>query len=311
MSVALLNRFDALNFEDESEVKPVAPVVKAAAPAAAPAKAAAPVKTGAAATQQKAPAPRQQQQGNNRGPAKRTAAPAAAAASADPGNIVDIQKESRNRNDDRGRRGGRVSAAMYASRGKREFDRRSGTGRRDGEKKETVGQGNWGKPVDPNDVEGASVAEAIEATDVPVAAEPSTDDATAAAVEAPKEEDKFKTLDEYKGSIQKVQVDLPPARKPEPIKDAQVLVKEEEEFFTGKKASTKPRAEKKVKEVQRLDFDPKPYQPERNNRTSQRKDERPRRSGSERGERGDRGNRRSAQPVPSLNDQNAFPSLRS
>ena len=29
----------------------------------------------------------------------------------------------------------------------REFDRKSGTGRRDGTKKQTVGKGNWGNPL--------------------------------------------------------------------------------------------------------------------------------------------------------------------
>lgn len=153
----------------------------------------------------------------------------------------------------RGGRGGRGGprGGGAGARG-REFDRRSGTGRRDTEKKEVAGKGSWGNPVTAEE-EGSKVAEQeIAAADGTATPEENAAGADAAAEpETPKEpEEVLKTLDQYFAEVQaKKGAQEANVRKANEgadesqWKDAVVFEKkEEEEYFVGGKSKGKKAA---------------------------------------------------------------------
>ncbi|KAI8394153.1 uncharacterized protein BYT42DRAFT_553547 [Radiomyces spectabilis] len=183
---------------------------------------------------------------------------------------------------------------------RREFDRHSGTGLVDSEKKEKQG---WGHA---ETAEAEAAADSISPKD-PAAA----DEATAEAAAEP--EEVVKTLEEYlaEKANKSLKVSLPEARKPNEgaddgkWKDAVAFSKTEEpELFATKekaKKAEKPRKEKQFVEIEQR------FQ-ERNTRGGFRGNDR--RGGERRGRgNGRRGNRQSNGPVVNLQDTAAFPSL--
>jgi len=194
----------------------------------------------------------------------------------------------------------------------RQFDRQSGTGIIDTEKKVNKG---WGK---------AGSAEAEAATD---AASPATADAPEAEVAAPvEEEEQVKTLDEYlaEKANKSLKVSLPEARKANDSNDsafkgAVALAKEDyEEFYVSKetkntkKTTEKVRKEKIIVEIEQR-FQEKTHTEFRKNTNNN-----DRRGGASRGGRGGNSNnknntRRStknvAAPAVNLQDASAFPTL--
>jgi len=198
-------------------------------------------------------------------------------------------RENRENNRDRRPRESREGGVPREGRGKREFDRRSGTGRRDGEKKDTNGPGNWGKSTDTQaPADGESPANDGEAAPAPV-----------------EEEDNTQTLEEYLAA-KKAKENLPKlgkAREPnegvnsKDLGKVVVFEKGDEEFYSGK--GGKERKEKERKAAKQLvDINVKSYSDEA--RDSRRN--RPSRGGP-RGERQSR-----SAPPPEMNDS-AFPSL--
>ncbi|KAJ3049291.1 hypothetical protein HK097_009702 [Rhizophlyctis rosea] len=163
----------------------------------------------------------------------------------------------------RGGRGGRGGprGGGAGARG-REFDRRSGTGRRDTEKKEVAGKGSWGNPVTAEE-EGAKVAEqeiaAADGTATPEENAPAGD-AAAAEPETPKEpEEVLKTLDQYFAEVQaKKGAQEANVRKANEgadesqWKDAVAFVKEEEDYFIGGKQKGKKAAQTPKEKAQKV-----------------------------------------------------------
>ncbi len=119
----------------------------------------------------------------------------------------------------------------------RAFDRKSGTGRwDDGVKKNVVGKGNWGEPVD-----GQLMAETVDAEETAKAVEevvdPEAEAAAAARAAQEAEEAKYKTLDAFlatKGSAKWTETAPRKANEgsdENKWKNAKVLVKEEDEMI--------------------------------------------------------------------------------
>ncbi|CDH58499.1 hypothetical protein RO3G_16296 [Lichtheimia corymbifera JMRC:FSU:9682] len=195
------------------------------------------------------------------------------------------------------RRGGRQNGRPQRG---RQFDRHSGTGIADSEKKEKQG---WGHP---------ETAEAEAAKDSLSPKDPAAEEAAAA--EAAEAEEKVKTLEEYlaEKANKSLKVSLPEARKANEGSDdkkwenAVAFVKEDEpEYFATnkdaskpKKSAEKPRKEKVVVEIEQR-FVEKPRGGFRGERRG--------------GERRGRGNgRRGAKnngPAVNIQDAAAFPSL--
>ncbi|KAI9320979.1 hypothetical protein BX666DRAFT_1875521 [Dichotomocladium elegans] len=203
------------------------------------------------------------------------------------------------------RRGPRQQQNGRPQRG-RQFDRHSGTGIVDTEKK--VNQ-SWGH---------ADTAEAEAAKDTISSKDPASEDAAAAAVPEPEED--VKTLDEYlaEKANKSLGVALPEARKANEgsddsqWKNAVAFVKQEEpDFYTAKeskttkKASEKQRKEKVVLEIEQR-FQEKPrggFRGGNDRRNADRGDRR----GRGNGRRGPKNN--NSAPAVNIKDDSAFPSL--
>ncbi|KAJ3029033.1 hypothetical protein HDV00_009807 [Rhizophlyctis rosea] len=163
----------------------------------------------------------------------------------------------------RGGRGGPRGGRGAGGRG-REFDRRSGTGRRDTEKKEVAGKGSWGEPI-ASQQEGTKVAEqeiaVAEGAEGTPEENPAADKPADAEAEAAKEpEEVLKTLDQYfaEREAKKGAADVAVRKANEGAdesqwKDAVVFQKEEEDYFIGKSAKGK-RAAQTPKEKQQKVF---------------------------------------------------------
>ncbi|KAI7899273.1 uncharacterized protein BX663DRAFT_522044 [Cokeromyces recurvatus] len=208
-------------------------------------------------------------------------------------NVSKISKDaSRANRVNKGRQNGRQRG--------RQFDRHSGTGIVDTQKKINKG---WGKP-------GQSEAEA--AKDAPEAPEA---EAAAAPVE---EQEKVKTLDEYlaEKANKSLKVSLPEARKANDddasaFEGAVVVSKQEvEEYYVGQvaqpkksKSQTTEKAPRKVFVEIEQRFQEKPRSDFRNNRRNGGG----RRNGGNR--RGGNGKKNAAAPVINLQDASAFPTL--
>lgn len=137
--------------------------------------------------------------------------------------------KSRDGKPSRGGRGGR------GGRG-REYDRRSGTGRVDGEKKEVAGKGTWGDPLETSETTPAVDGENQENVEQTQQAE---------------EEEKVLTLEQYLASKKPVSVSLTSSRKPNEGADSNqwkntvVLNKDEEDFIKlGKQQAAASKAAK-------------------------------------------------------------------
>ncbi|KAL1936581.1 hypothetical protein VTP01DRAFT_715 [Rhizomucor pusillus] len=206
-----------------------------------------------------------------------------------------------------GARGGRRNGRQQNGRPQRgrQFDRHSGTGLVDNEKKEKQG---WGHP---------ETAEAEAANDTTSPKDPAG--AEEPVKEAAEPEEQVKTLDEYlaEKANKSLKVSLPEARKANEgtddskWKDAVAFTKQEEpEYFAVKESKPAKKTEKQRKEKVVIEIEQRFQEPARSgfrgrgNRGGQR--------GGFRGERrGNRGNNRSRNNAPAINiqDDAAFPSL--
>lgn len=204
----------------------------------------------------------------------------------------------------RGGRGGRGRGGSRGGRGGRgrEFDRHSGTGRHDGEKKEVAGKGSWGNPTN-EEVVALESGEKVEGQDSVQVVSAAEGAAIKEALQAPEEpEEVVKTLDQFfaERAKNKAASSAAPRRANEGSddtqwKDAVVLNRGEEEFyFAGKQQSKsskkggKSRSEKTFYNIEQRFNEPK-YTNSRN---------------YERGQKG-----QSRNQGVSLNDFNAFPEL--
>ncbi|CDH49015.1 hypothetical protein RO3G_16296 [Lichtheimia corymbifera JMRC:FSU:9682] len=215
-------------------------------------------------------------------------------------------------NDKRGKsngaaRGGRRNGRQQNGRQQRgrQFDRHSGTGIADSEKKEKQG---WGHP---------ETAEAEAAKDTISPKDPAAEDVAAA--EAAEAEEKVKTLEEYlaEKANKSLNVALPEARKANEGADdkkwenAVAFVKEEEpEYFavnkenkSAKKAADKQRKEKVVIEIEQRFTEKAARGGNRGGRGGER------RGGERRGRGNGRRGPKSAAPAVNIQDAAAFPSL--
>lgn len=210
------------------------------------------------------------------------------------------ERTYRNNNESRQpRQGGRLP--------KHEFDRRSGTGMTDSQNKDK----GWGKQIDQEppveEPKPETEATAAQSTPVSTTETPATDAKTE---QVPESEDaKFLTLQEYKNKNVKAAVPLPEARKPgegadqSQWKDAKVLTKEADEYFTGKSKPKAKSAQEKPKQKEVLDFTPKSLigEHKRNNRERDDKDQQYQPKG--------KGNKGSKKNEAFSLDATAFPSL--
>ncbi|KAI9478506.1 MAG: hypothetical protein EXX96DRAFT_571174 [Benjaminiella poitrasii] len=179
----------------------------------------------------------------------------------------------------------------YTGRG-RQFDRHSGTGIYDNEKKINRG---WGE---------AGTAEFQGAHDVLDPNDPDAAEAGTPRAETP--QDHTKTLDEYlqeKKSSQNFRLDQ--GRKPnEGVDDSQwkgavVLEREEDAYFVGKETETKVKSKTKKEKVY-LEIDQPSHRSNSNNRGGQRQG---------RGGRNNQRNHRNGENTVNLSDSTAFPTL--
>jgi len=176
----------------------------------------------------------------------------------------------------------------------REFDRHSATGRVDTDK--AINQG-WGHATENLDKTAKVDSDGREADS---SAEPIVDP-----------EDSFKTLEEYYAEVKahKADADSKSVRKANEgvdeskWKDTKPLVKEEEDFFTGKSLNAKARKNKDKATKTFVEI-------EQTFNTPERRGERRSTRGPQRGNRGsDRAPKNSGAHSVSLNDESAFPSL--
>eukprot|EP00276_Gloeochaete_wittrockiana_P021932 CAMPEP_0184350344 /NCGR_PEP_ID=MMETSP1089-20130417/37662_1 /TAXON_ID=38269 ORGANISM="Gloeochaete wittrockiana, Strain SAG46.84" /NCGR_SAMPLE_ID=MMETSP1089 /ASSEMBLY_ACC=CAM_ASM_000445 /LENGTH=305 /DNA_ID=CAMNT_0026683037 /DNA_START=122 /DNA_END=1039 /DNA_ORIENTATION=- len=116
------------------------------------------------------------------------------------GELPLAREDRKPRGGDRRDRKPRTEGEGEAPRRGRTFDRHSGTGRNDTEKKQGAGRHNWGKSTDNADGAAATDAKAEGAT--VEGAAPAAEAKVEVAVE-PKEEDKSLTLAEYEKSLKK------------------------------------------------------------------------------------------------------------
>ncbi|KAK4511262.1 uncharacterized protein ATC70_012477 [Mucor velutinosus] len=219
--------------------------------------------------------------------------------------VIDKKSVSKiNKDAARAAKGGKPTKGARQQNGRpqrgRQFDRHSGTGIVDTEKKVNKG---WGKA-------GASEAEAAKDTLNP--ADPDAPEAEAAA--PVEEEEQVKTLDEYlaEKANKSLKVSLPEARKANDADDSAfkgtvAFAKEEfEEFYVSKETKTKKTTEKVRKEKVFVEIEQR-FQEKA--RPEFRKNDR--RGG--RGGNNNKNNRRStknaAAPAVNLQDASAFPTL--
>lgn len=288
--MAVLNRFIALEVEDEENVAP-APVKTVTATKSV--KSDAPKKQ----EQKKAPtkAPRTNDDRKNSRPESRPSERSSNASTAD-------REES---DDSRPRgKGGRGKGA--GSRGKGERGRRDGghgASRRDGEKKQENGPGNWGKEGD----ESAPAEPAATTTESPAATP------VEAEVIPEKEEEKTITLEEYEASLKEKRVASSVASERKAgegekskWENTQALDAEAEQevYFVGKSAGGKNKERKERKSKETLDVAPKAYHEEQSR-------SRGRKGGKgEDNSEGRRGSgRRMQQAAPVATDLAAFPAI--
>jgi len=206
-------------------------------------------------------------------------------------------------------------------RGGREFDRRSGSDRHDGPKKDVAGKGTWGDAVEAG-VE-AAVAPVVE----PVRELSEEEKARIEARRIEAEEDaKLMTLEKYmadkKASEALSTLNLRKAGEgtdQSQWKGGVVLVKEEKNFFViEKEEKAKKVAEKKTKTFyeieQKFNEEPRP-QYDDSRRGGDRRDGAPRGRGTftprggRGGNAGGRGQGSKGMPIVKLDDSNAFPTL--
>jgi plasminogen activator inhibitor 1 RNA-binding protein len=223
------------------------------------------------------------------------------------------EEKRKERNPTRASNGFRGGRSVRGGRG-REYDRHSGTGIRDTQKK--VNQG-WGQPTE---WEEGSPAEETK-TENNENPEVKVEEDNAAPVEPPKPEPVVKTLEEYLAERSQTAKSLSaqPTRKPNEgmddskWKDGVVLQKKEEDFYAGKAQSSKSSKVKKEKPVKMVVEIEQRFNSERGNRRGgfgggERGD---RRSGRGRNERrGPNDNRRQTSTI-NVQDEKAFPSLKS
>ncbi|KAI9468129.1 MAG: hypothetical protein EXX96DRAFT_592028 [Benjaminiella poitrasii] len=219
--------------------------------------------------------------------------------------VVDKKNVSKiNKDAARATKGGKGRQNGRPQRG-RQFDRHSGTGIVDSQKKINKG---WGKA-------GQSEAEADkDASEAP--------EAEVAAVEQQQEEEKVKTLDEYlaEKANKSLKVSLPEARKANDddsaVFDGAVVVskQEAEEYFVGQtaqpkktKSSTEKVPRKVFVEIEQR-FQEKPRPEFRNNNRRNNGGNNNRRNGGNNNRRNG-GKKNSAAPAINLQDASAFPTL--
>ncbi|KAI8816581.1 uncharacterized protein EV422DRAFT_279499 [Fimicolochytrium jonesii] len=232
--------------------------------------------------------------------------------------------ERRERGGFRGGRGGR-GGSRGGFRG-REFDRHSGSGRTDGVKKEVAGAGSWGNPLTAEeeakvDVEPVEGAEKKEGAETPVEEETPRE---------PEPEESYKTLEQFLAERTKPATEAKVRKANEGADDAQwknavpLKKEEDEELFAdllkvkkAKAAAAKEKAQKTFVNIdQRFADEGRNTFSPRGGRGGNRGGEfRGGRGGSDRnggaGGRGGRGGRQSgAGSSVSIEDQNAFPSLK-
>jgi len=241
-----------------------------------------------------------------------TSKPAAPAGAAEPA----AGDSGAPRRDDRGRQpreggGGPHGGRSYGAAGERRprqhdgKERKSGTGygRREGDKKETHGKGNWGT---------AGEGEASPATETGTE-EPKKESEKPAEeakpTPAPEPEDTTQTLAEYR----KQQAELAAKVTPNKLrnanegedssqwKGAKQLIKPEEEFYSKATTATRTKKEKEKKTVEKIDIEAKPYHEVSREKFRQER--------GDNNNRGPRGAPRERKPeVPQLVDAN-FPAL--
>jgi len=289
MSVAFANRYGVLEVEDEEVEVPqvAAPVKKTDAPKSTAIKEKTkPVESAAA---DEPVATRQHGSSANRGRG---------------GARGGARGGRGGRSHDHGTRGS-PAVEGEAPRQKREFDRRSPP-KRNGEKREGHGRGNWGSQKEDAAKPQTEVKEGEESTEVKEGEVP------VAAVAEPVDEDaKLKTLSEYRKEATKTTAVLPEARKANEgtdngqWKNTVVMDRVEEEFYSAKKKeAAKKQKERKV--VETIVFEPVSLIEEH---------EAARRASSFRGGRNGggrtgRGKKGSDVAPPALGDVDAFPSLK-
>ncbi|KAI9322520.1 hypothetical protein BX666DRAFT_1895743 [Dichotomocladium elegans] len=186
----------------------------------------------------------------------------------------------------------------------RQFDRHSGTGIVDSEKKEKQG---WGHP---ESAEAEAAKDTISSKD-PAAGEENT------AAEPVEAEEQVKTLDEYlaEKAAKSLKVTLPEARKANEGSEtsewnnAVAFVKEEEpEFFVSKDTKTVKKTEKQRKEKVVIEIEQRFQERTRGGFQGDRRGGAQRRGGRGNNNTGRRGPK-SAAPAVNLQDVSAFPSL--
>lgn len=196
----------------------------------------------------------------------------AVATTSDP-QLPEKEKGEKRRGDMHRRGRGRGANSSFASRGRREFDRHSSRPQHRGDKKDTVGPGNWGKP-------GNEQGPATDAA-APAGGEKAENKDEVEEPNEPEEEEDTKTLEEYLAEKSKQMYSkqaAAPSRKVELEKGLKPLQKNEEDFFVGK-SGKKERKHKERREVERIEVEPKPL-------VSDRGEDRPRgRDNEERGGR--------------------------
>ncbi|KAI8968567.1 hypothetical protein BDF20DRAFT_897070 [Mycotypha africana] len=220
---------------------------------------------------------------------------------------VDEKPKSADKRSSKPKANGRGKDNGRPTRG-RQFDRHSGTGIVDSEKKIKRG---WGKP---------ETAEAEAANDKLNPADPDAPEADAPVSEP---EEQVKTLEEYlaEKANKSLNVSLPEARKAnddadDAFKGAVAFKREEEEeYFANKNAkSSKKNADKPRKEKVFVDIEQR-FEDKSNDFRGRRGNDRRggrgngRRGGNNNGRRGGNNRQQSKTPAVNLEDASAFPSL--
>ncbi|CAO0790573.1 unnamed protein product [Mucor circinelloides] len=220
--------------------------------------------------------------------------------------VIDKKSVSKiNKDAARAAKGGKPTKGARQQNGRpqrgRQFDRHSGTGIVDTEKKVNKG---WGKA-------GSSEAEAAKDTLNP--ADPDAPEAEAAA--PVEEEEQVKTLDEYlaEKANKSLKVSLPEARKANDADDSAfkgtvAFAKEDfEEFYVAKETKTKKTTEKVRKEKVFVEIEQR-FQ-EKARPEFRKNDRRGGRGGNNNNKNNRRSTKNAAAPAVNLQDASAFPTL--
>jgi len=290
----IANRFASLQDEVPEEIEEVQPQAKPAPssskPVSAPTKSVAPAasKPAPAAAAGSAPqakptaasAPKSTPSTTAQKAAPR-AAPQPSASEASSNNARPVGDDRNPRADQRGEgdrsrgSGSRRGRGGFAGDGaKREYDRR-GAPRKEGEKRETNGPGNWGKtslnPESNSEDAPPAAAPAPMTETTPVETVEGKTESSTPVPEKEKEEEKVLSLEEYKALKPLANVQLPSLRlagegtDPSQWVNTTALVKNDSDFFVGKTSAEKKGkiATKERKVVETIEVQPVPYQPPR------------------------------------------------